>query len=133
MSTEELGRNGIQRRMKAVRAGIEHDVDRVVDQTKQLADYHYYVERHPWLCIGAAALIGFLAVPQRPQIVTPDPDDLATLAKRNQLVVKKSPKGSKSTSAAQTAARFLGHLLVRATVSYVGQKLGAAAERKQQS
>lgn len=122
-------RDEIQRHMAAVRSGLDDDVQSVVEGTRQLADYRYYVKQFPWAAVGAAFAIGFFAVPQKPRIVTPDSDQLAALARRNQLVVKQRPKGTKTQSAAVSAATFLGNMLLRASLAYVGQRIGAVAER----
>ncbi|REK18799.1 MAG: hypothetical protein DWQ37_03050 [Planctomycetota bacterium] len=93
-------------------------------ETRRLANWRTYLHDYPWACVGAAVAVGYLAVPNRPQIVTPNPDDLAKLAKRNQLVVKQSPKGTTTQNFARTSATFLGNMLLRAAVAFIGQQVG---------
>ncbi len=116
----------IRNEMARIRRALGPHAQQVVGETRRLVDWRTYIREYPWACVGAAIAIGFLAVPERPQIVSPDADDLEQLAKRNKLVVKQSPKGSTTQSLARTSATFLGNMLLRSAVAYLGQRVGRA-------
>ena len=118
--------NEIRSEMARIRHALGPHAQEVVGETRRLVDWRTYVREYPWACVGAAIAIGFLAVPDRPKIVSPDADDLAELAKRNQLVVRQSPKRRRTQSLARTSATFLGNMLLRSAVTYLGQRVGRA-------
>lgn len=74
--------------MRQVRAELRQDVDSLVAGARDLTDWTTYVRRYPWLCLGAAAAIGYLIVPQRNKRVPPDAATLQELMKGEKLVVK---------------------------------------------
>ena len=78
----------IQRCMREVRAELREDVQEFVVSAREMTDWTIYVRAYPWLCVGAAAAVGFLLIPGRSQIIKPDADGLMELARRNKLVVK---------------------------------------------
>lgn len=78
----------IQRQMRDVRAELREDVQEIVDNAKVMTEWQYYVRRYPWLCLGAAAALGYLIVPPRIHVVKPDPKALADLVRQRQVAVK---------------------------------------------
>ena len=79
----------LQRQMQQVRAEMREDVQEMVASARDMADWTYYVRRYPWVCVGAAAGIGYLIVPARRQPpILPDAKDLMELAKQQKIVVK---------------------------------------------
>ena len=65
----------IQEQMATTRRQIHERSDEVVTQTKELSDWRFYVRRHPWVSVTAAAVIGFAIVPGRAKTTDGDPDD----------------------------------------------------------
>ena len=65
----------IQEQMATTRRQIHDRSDEVVTQTKELSDWRFYVRRHPWVSVTAAAVIGFAIVPGRAKTTDGDPDD----------------------------------------------------------
>ena len=80
--------NAIRKQMARIRRELDEDVESVVEGAKELADWRNFVRRHPLISVTAAAAVGFLVVPSRLQIMTPDAAELQKLAKTNRLVVK---------------------------------------------
>lgn len=78
----------IQNQMSQVRYDMGDDVQGLVDNARILTDWTYYVRTYPWLCVGAAAAAGFLVVPQKVQMIQPDPKAMVELAKAHQIQVK---------------------------------------------
>ncbi len=78
----------IQQQMRAVRSELRDDVQEIVANARVLADWRYYVQTYPWLCVGAAAAAGYLLVPPRVNVVRPDARELADLVRQHQLALK---------------------------------------------
>jgi len=55
----------IQEQMATKRRRIHEHSDEVVTRTKELTDWRFYVRRHPWVSVTAAAVIGYVIVPGR--------------------------------------------------------------------
>lgn len=51
--------------MRRVRRELNVEVQEIVEQARDLADWRYYVGRYPWICLGGAAALGYLLVPAR--------------------------------------------------------------------
>jgi hypothetical protein len=80
----------LQAQMRSVRCEVGEDVQGIVDNARVLTDWHYYVSTYPWLCVGAAAALGYLVIPTRVHYVKPDPAALAELARQHKLVVQQT-------------------------------------------
>jgi hypothetical protein len=57
--------NDIQRRMAQIRHEMHEDVQGAVRGAQSLTDWRSMVASHPWAALGAAAVVGYLVVPQR--------------------------------------------------------------------
>jgi hypothetical protein len=53
----------IQRQMQSVRSSLRADVKELVENARDMTDWHYYVRRYPWAAVAAAAGVGFLITP----------------------------------------------------------------------
>ena len=117
--------DAIRLEMASVRDALDENVYDIVENAKNLTDWRYYVKAAPWGAIGAAAAIGFLAVPRRVQIVQPDADEIARLAKRHQIVVEHAAKAeAKRGGPAQLVMTMIANALLRAATAYVSQQAG---------
>ena len=112
----------IQHRMDDLRSQLDNDLEEVVDSAKEFTDWRTYVRRYPWACVGLAAAIGYLAVPSRVELESPDVDTLLELAKKNKLVVDANPSPRKREGLASTTFRLLLHAAGRNALTYLGQK-----------
>ena len=63
--------------MEDVRNKLDDDVEEIVDSARQFMDWHTYVEKYPWVCVGLATAIGYFVVPKRLRLKRPDVDDAA--------------------------------------------------------
>lgn len=114
----------IRRDMIAVRSEIGEDVSEVVESARQMADWKSYVRRYPWVCVGIAAAVGFVAVPRKPQLVSPDASELLKLAKRHKLVVETKPQAQTKKGLTGTLLSVGSSLALRAAMSYIGGQAG---------
>jgi len=123
----------IREEMAAIRRELRNDVDEIVEDTREMVDWRYYVREHPWACMAAVAALGYLVVPPRIETVTPDADDLVTLAKRKRLVVKPRVEGEPRGGLAGGLFNFVFRALIRSLVAYFGQQVGIGRTRKQRN
>lgn len=114
----------IRTEMQHVRRDIADDMEDVVESTRQMTDWHSYVNRYPLLCLGAVAAVGFIVVPKRVEIMSPDADTLLRLAKKNKLVVENAPKAQAKSGLAGTLLGLVGSAVLRAGIAYAGQNVG---------
>ena len=77
----------IRRQMNTIRSSLGGDVQGIVSNAQELTDWRHYVRTFPWGSLGVASLLGYFAVPQKTQVIRPDKETLAELAKENRLVV----------------------------------------------
>jgi hypothetical protein len=116
--------------MEHLRGELHEEYGAIVDGARVLADWHHYVRTFPWACVGAAAALGFLAVPKRLEVISPDADTLAELAKRNRLVVKQKPEVHAKGGIVGPLVTLVANAALRALISYAGQKTGKVFGRE---
>jgi hypothetical protein len=88
--------------MAGLRSNLEGDVQNVTESARAVAanaramtDWRFVVRQFPFAAAGVAAAIGYIVVPNRKQVIVPDPETLAKMAKMNQVWVKTgAPKAS---------------------------------------
>ena len=115
----------IRLEMASVRETLDDNVSEIVTNARNLADWRYYVKAAPWGAIGVAVAAGYFIVPRRIQIVQPDADEIAKLAKRHQIVVEHKAKAeAKQGGPAQLVMTMLANAMLRAATAYVSQQAG---------
>jgi len=118
----------IRRQMQDVRLEMGRDVHEVVERAKELSDWRYYVRKHPWVCMGSALAIGFLAMPGRKAvgaIAGPDVQHLVDQLKKHGLNVAAgtaAPGGLVGKALA-----IAGPIVLRSAVAMVSKRLNDAA------
>jgi len=115
----------IQRQMRDVRSELRNDVQDLVENARVMTDWHYYVRSYPWLCLGAAAAVGYLLVPSRVQVLKPDPQMLAELVRQHQVSVKAEVKP-------QPSAGLLGGLVNMAAGAALQGAMAIASQQVNQ-
>ncbi|REJ81568.1 MAG: hypothetical protein DWQ34_26990 [Planctomycetota bacterium] len=114
----------IRREMIGVREHLARDVDEIVDGAGRLTDWRNYVASFPWGSLGAAVALGFMVVPRKLEIVSPDADTLEKLAKSNRLVVEHKPRSERKPGFIETAFTLTANTLLRAGIAYAGRQIG---------
>lgn len=118
--------DAIRERMSAIRHDIRSDVDGIVRNAHELADWRHYVRTFPWGSLATAIAAGYLVVPRRLEVVSPDADEMARLAKRDQIVVRTRPSTEAKPGLLTTAAHLVGTAVLRAAVGYATSKIGTS-------
>lgn len=114
----------IRDRMAQIRLELDQDVGAVVENAKELTDWRAFVKRHPWFTTCAAAALGYLVVPKRLEVVSPDTATLEALAKKNRLVVKPRADVRRQAGMVHPLVNLIGGALMRSAFSIAGQQLG---------
>lgn len=124
MQSPQPTADSIRREMDAIRTNLHVDMDRLVVNARHLTNWKHYVRSFPWASVGVAAALGYIAVPRKLEIRSPDREALEQLAKDNRLVVQHAPKGEERRGVLMSAANLLGNMLLRAGIAYAGQQAG---------
>ena len=86
-----------------------------------MVDWKHYVRTYPWVCLGTAAVLGFLIVPRRSTAVRVLAS-LAELAKTGHPVVKPAPAATRGL--VDAIAATVANIAIRGATAYVGQSAG---------
>jgi hypothetical protein len=112
----------LREEMRQLRSHMDADVESFVKNTRGLLDWHSYFESAPWLCLGAAALAGYLLVPSKVRWVSVDVEKLAELA-RNRRVVVTDQAGAAGRSAGSSLTKMVMDLAWRTALAVASQQL----------
>lgn len=112
----------LQQQMRSIRSDLGVEVHDLVQNARDLTDWHVYVRRYPWACVAAAAAVGYLVVPQSRKQVVPDAESLLQLAKDHKIVVE-APAAPTGGIVSKAAGLVMG-IAVRAGLNALGRKLG---------
>ncbi|MBW3598050.1 MAG: hypothetical protein KY475_12325 [Planctomycetes bacterium] len=126
---EPVSADQIREQMSQVRRELGLSYGEAVENARDLANWRYYVRNYPWAALGAAAVIGYLVVPNRLEIVSPSAKELMKLADKNKLVVERQPP-AETRGVSGALFTMMANLLVRGLISYAGQKLGKSTGRE---
>jgi hypothetical protein len=111
----------LREEMRRLRSHMDADVDSFVEHTRGLFDWHSYFQGAPWLCLGAAALAGYLLVPSKPRSVSVDLEKLLDLASHRQVHVKGEAVSAKG--AGSGLSKLLFDLLCRTALAVATQQV----------
>lgn len=127
MSDNDREGEEILRQMALIRGNLHHNAEELAENARAMTDWRYYMRSYPWACVGAAVVLGYLVVPNRLHVMSPDVDTLLKLAKKNRLLVKPEPEPQKRGGLVGPLFTFAANTLVRGLISYAGQQMGKAA------
>lgn len=68
--------------MREIRSALRDDAEMIVENAKLTVDWRHYVHRYPWLCMAAAAAIGYLVVPRGKPRLEIDGNTVEEISKR---------------------------------------------------
>lgn len=116
----------IRQRMSAIRHDIEDDVDGIVRNAQELTNWKHYVRTFPWESLAAAVTAGYIVVPRRLEVVSPDAAQLATLARKDRIVVTNSPSSEARPGLLTNAANLAATAIMRTALGYATHRFGAS-------
>ncbi len=106
----------VRRELRADVAGIVDRAQDIVDRAQDMTDWRYYVRSYPLVCLGAAAVVGYLLVPTRVK-------HLNTRDQEVKLVTPTKEKSSVGTTLIATAGGIVTSLLMQAASTFAKQQL----------
>jgi len=110
--------------MAALRGTLGSDLEHTVAGLREMADWRQLVRRHPWACLGAAALAGFTVIPSKTTfVVKADSGSVADLARGRGVQVEGA---GASPGAVGAIARIAGQMAVRAATAYITRRITAS-------
>lgn len=134
----------IRKRMGQVRRNMGDDVAGIVDSAKaftesakSLTDWRRHLRRHPLVCLGAAAALGFLLAPNRSKRAArasldhAEMKELIALLEKHNLNATAAPRAA-SGGLLGTLAGMAAPLVMRAAMDY-GQQLVNELGRKREA
>ena len=114
--------DAVRERMQQIRCEIDGDMEDMSASAHTMVDWKHYVKTYPWVCLGAAAALGFLIVPKRSRAICPDLATLTELARTGHPVVKPAPAATRGMIDALVAT--VASIAVRKATAYLGQSAG---------
>ena len=112
----------VRARMQGIRCDIDQGLEDVSASARSLVDWKHYVKTYPWVCLGAAAALGFLIVPKRSTAINADSATPAELAKTGHRVVNSAPATGRGWVDSLVAA--VVSIAVREATAYLGRSAG---------
>jgi hypothetical protein len=119
----------ISGRMAELRRDLITDVRQVSDGARVMTDWKFYVGRFPWVALGLAALAGFMLIPKKKAVISPDQDALAELVRKKHLrlnVDHKQEKPGLLNAIVATGAS----VAAKAAMGYFGERMRSVAAQK---
>lgn len=108
-------------RMQGIRRDIDRDLVDVSASAHSMVDWKHYVTTYPWVCLGAAAALGFLVVPKRSAAINAEVAAPTEPAKVGRPVATSSPSATRGLIDAIVAAAV--SVAVRKTIAYFGPRV----------
>ena len=127
MAQDEI--DAVTRRMAELRRELTGDVRQVSRDARVMTDWTFYVRRFPWAMVGIAAVAGFVLIPRKKQIISPNQEALAEMVKKNQLRLDVDHKQEKPGMLRALVA-MATTWAVKAGMEYVGERARSAAVHK---
>ena len=124
---EQLTADQIRSQMRQRRRELDVKADQLAKGTNSLSDWQQYVKARPLVAFAASAVVGYLLIPATKQYINPDPDKIASLVKKDKLVV--APPG-KVKRGGGVVAGLTGSMLrigMQTAAGAIMQKLGEKA------
>lgn len=115
----------LRRQMAQVRVDLGEDAEQIAENARTMTDWRYYVRSYPWASMAVAAAVGYIAVPRRLEVISPDAATLARLAKQDRLVVKPKAEAEPKKGLPGTLFTFLSSMVVRGALAAIGQQVAA--------
>jgi len=115
--SEQRDMSDLQSEMKRVRGELGKDVADLIESTRDVMNWQYYVRRYPWVAVSAAVLLGYFLAPRstRPIVHIERPE-----------MPKPGVGGILKAAALTSAARLAGGLATQFAARLLEQNRGAA-------
>jgi hypothetical protein len=119
--------DAVRARMQQIRCEMDQDLEYMVETARKMVDWKHYVKTYPWVCLGAAAALGFLIVPKRSTATHPDLGTRTELARTGHFVAKPAPAATPGLVDALVAT--VTSIAVRKGIEWLGQSAARVLAR----
>ena len=116
----------ICRRMAELRREITGDVHQVRRDARVMTDWTFYVRRFPWAMVGLAAVAGFMLIPRKKQVISPDQEALAEMVRKRQLRLDVDHKQEKQ-GMLKTLLMMAATWVAKTAAGYMSERVRTAA------
>ena len=114
--------NTVRARMQGIRCDIDQGLEDVSAGARNMVDWKHYVKTYPWVCLGTAAVLGFLIVPKRSRGNNADLAAQTGPAQTGPPVVNSTPGAARGMVDALLAT--VVSIAVREATAFLGQSAG---------
>ncbi len=118
--------SSVRQRMQGIRCDIDQGLEDVSANARNMVDWKHYVKTYPWVCLGTAAVLGFLIVPKRTRVTKGDLPSPTKAAQTSPSVVHSASGVTRGLVDALVAA-VVG-LAVREASTFLVQRAGSLLE-----
>jgi hypothetical protein len=121
----------LQRRMHAVRHELDDDFQEISERVREFGVWQCYVKKHPWVCLGTAAIVGYLVIPRKRNSRGPGLPLAAREARFDSLPTISASQTHQSLR--EVAVNLLGTAILRGVSMYIGNRVGQVLQNYHQS
>lgn len=116
----------LQRRMNSVRHELDDNFQEITGRVREFGVWQSYVRNYPWICLGAAAVLGYVIIPRKPKSEASG----ISLPTREALFEGPSSVSNSNSypSVREVALNFLATAIMRGASDYIGKRVGKALE-----
>ena len=118
---DPLRADAVRTQMKRIRRDIDQGMQDIDQHMEDMVDWRHYVRTYPWICLGTAAMLGFLIVPKR-STTKRVLHSLSELAKSGHLADKPALIPTRGLVGGLLAT--VASLAIREATAYVGRSAG---------
>jgi hypothetical protein len=119
----------IRRRMAELRRDLTGGVREVGRSARVMTDWTFYVRRFPWAMVALAAAAGFMLMPRKKHVISPDQQALAEMVRKKQLRLDVEHKHEKPNL--MKSLLMMGITWAAKTgTAYMGERMRMAAANK---
>ena len=126
-SPEQLSADQIRSQMQQYRLEFDSGVEQLVKGTNALGDWEQYVKAKPMLAFAVCAIAGYVLVPKKRDFYNPDPEKIASLVRKDKLVVAPPQKVNRSSGYLSGLSGSLLKIGMQTAAGVIMQKLGEKA------
>lgn len=124
--TADVTADEIQKQMRKTRRELGVGVSDIVEKARVMTDWKHYVRTNPWLCLGAAGILGYLLVPQKFQLSQSSMEPIIELGKAARDTADATkPSASVSSSIFSLMLGMLGPTLLQGGMALASQQLNS--------
>jgi hypothetical protein len=128
MATDDSA-DEIRGRMAELRRDLAFDIHEVSRNARVMTDWRFFARRFPWVVFGVAAVAGYMLIPKRKEVkvISPDPNALAEMFRKEQLKLETPASKKESRSMAKSLLLMGITAAAKFGANYMGEQLRTAA------